>query len=299
MAEELFRTLIIPDGARIEENNIVLNGGDVLIGNHAEVGYGVLANKVIAGERIRLKGSLIAEEEIRVDMWSEIVGDVKTKGDAYLGEFVKIHGKLMVKGDLDIGNDVQIDEGFEAKGWIVIRNPVPVIVYIFMYLMEMLRLGKGEEVEKVMSELFEVDGMELSERTMIIPNGSKVTYELMRAPGKVIIGDGCRLIGNIRATSAQIGDSNTLFGSIRTRDNITIGNGTEVHGNLISGDTVYIGDGSHILGEINAQTIRVHEDALVKGAMHGVNGVFIVKEEEEESEEESSKESEGSMLDVE
>jgi len=52
--------------------------------------------------------------------------------DAYLGERVTVTGRLMVSGDLDIGDDVTIEEGFEANGWIVIRNPVPTLVFYFI-----------------------------------------------------------------------------------------------------------------------------------------------------------------------
>ena len=79
----------------------------------------------------------------------------KSARNAYLGEFVTIDGKLIVEGDLDVGKEVKIKGGFEAKGWIVVRNPVPVIIFLFLYIREMMRLGKGEEIEKALEELFE------------------------------------------------------------------------------------------------------------------------------------------------
>ena len=69
---------------------------------------------------------------------------------------VTIDGKLIVAGDLDVGKEVKIKGGFEAKGWIVVRNPFPVIIFIFLYIREMMRLGKDEEIEKALEELLKI-----------------------------------------------------------------------------------------------------------------------------------------------
>ena len=116
---------------------------DVIAGNHSEIKYGIIAHSAILGERVNVTGDLVTTGDTRIDIWSEIGGNVKTDENAYIGEFVTIDGKLVVKGDLDIAYDVKINGGFEAKGWIVVRNPVPVIVYLFLYISELLRLGKG------------------------------------------------------------------------------------------------------------------------------------------------------------
>lgn len=272
------RILTIPSGTRIEERTIVAPG-DVLIGDHCEIGFGVIADTLIAGERVSFDGDVKARDEVRIDLWSQVDGSVESMEDVYLGEFVHITGKLVVQGDLDIGNDVQIDGGFEAKGWIVIRNPVPIMVYVFLYLMELLRLGKSEEVERVLEEIIE-DEYEL-EDAMNVPKGARVNTEMIRTSDSARVGDDCRLIGNLRALDLVMGDSTTLFGSIRTRDDVIIGEECEVHGNIVSKGTVKIGRGSKVLGEINAQEIEVHETAQIDGAMRAPVGVRITRDEEE------------------
>ncbi|MCL7475052.1 MAG: hypothetical protein M8352_03290 [ANME-2 cluster archaeon] len=273
--EELLRTFTIPDNTKMEERSIVVDGG-AIIGNYCDIGFGIIADSVIAGERVRIDGNVIGPQEIRIDMWSHVGGDVRTKNQAFIGEFVDIDGKLVVGGDLDIGKDVKIGGGFEAKGWIVVRNPIPVIIYIYLYLTEMLRLGKGEEVEKALSELFSDDDDDLYEgKLLIIPSGSKVDMETIRVPDRANIGSGCRLMGNIRAASLVMGNNNTLFGSIKTMDDIVIGEGNTIHGNLVTRGNVRVGKGTHILGEINGGVVTVHEDAKVDGPMRAPGGVTI------------------------
>ncbi len=273
----------MPDNTHMEDRSIIVDG-DVLIGNHSEISYGLFARSIIIGERVKIDGDIVAEEDIRLDLWSNINGDVRTKKDAYIGERTNINGKLVVKGDLDIGNDVHIKDDFEAKGWIVIRNPVPVIVYIILYLAELLRLGEGEEVDKMLSELFSEDSNVFNEQVLIVPNGTKITLDMIRIPDKAIIGESCRMIGNIRAHSINVKDNTTLFGSIRARDEIKIGQNTEIYGDLITRGGVYVDKGGRVMGEINADAIIVHEEAKIDGAMRALRGVFIMRDEEGEHE---------------
>ena len=279
--DDLLNILVIPDNTIIEENNIVIDG-DILIGNYSDIGYGILARSVIAGEGTNIAGNVDADGDVRIDLWSTIGGNVISKMDAYLGESVKIRGKLTVYGDLDIGNDVLIDGGFEAKGWIAIRNPLPVIVYIMLYLSELLRLGRSDEVEKFIDGLFEEDYVNISENSMVLPNRSKINYSSIQASSKGIIGDNCRLVGNLKLSSLSLGANSTLFGSVKTKEDAYIGHGSTVHGDIVSKGLVYVDAGAHILGKIDASHIKIHEDALVDGSMMATNGVMIMRDEVEE-----------------
>jgi predicted acyltransferase (DUF342 family) len=279
--EDLLKTFIIPDNTSMEEHSIVVTG-DAIIGNHSELGFGIIASSVIVGERVKINGNVTGTEEVRIDMWSQIGGNVKTKNDAYIGEFVNIDGKLIVEGDLDIGKDVKIKGGFEARGWIVVRNPIPVIIYVFLYLTELLRMGKDEEVEKAMEELF-TDDEELDKDTLfVVPSGSRIDLESIRVPDKAVIGSGCRMMGNIRASSLEMMDNNTLFGSIKTENGIKVGEDNTIHGDLVTRGDVRVYRGTHILGEINGGKIYIHEEARVDGAMRAPGGVIISREIMEE-----------------
>ena len=263
----------------MEEHTIVVDG-DVIAGNHSEIKYGIIANSVILGERVTLTGDLNSTGDARIDIWSQIGGNVKSGKNAYIGEFVTIEGKLVVKSDLDIGNDVKINGGFEAKGWIVVRNPVPVIVYLYLYISELLRIGKDEEVEKALEELFEEDVESIGFNSMIIPNGSRISIDSMKVPSNAIIGSNCRLVGNIRATSLEMADKTTLYGSIRTIGGVKLGTDNVIHGNIISRGNVYVASGTHILGEINSQSVTIHETARVDGVMRAPRGIIFEREGE-------------------
>ncbi len=280
--EDLLKTFTIPDNTTMEEHSIVTTGG-AIIGNHTVMGFGIIANSVIAGERVRINGNVIGTEEVRIDMWSQVNGDVRTKNDAYIGEFVNIDGRLIVGKDLDIGKNVKINGGYEARGWLVVRNPIPVVIYIFLYLTELMRMGKDEEVDNALKNLFSDESDDLEEdKLLIIPSGSKIDLESIKVPDKAVIGSGCRMMGNIRASSMVMGSNNTLFGSIKTTNEIVIGEGNTIHGNLVTRGDVRINKNSHILGEINGGKVMIHEEARVDGAMRAANGVIIIRDEMEE-----------------
>ncbi len=282
LMEELLKTLIVPDNTKMEEHSIVVDGG-AIIGNHSDLGFGIIADMVITGERVKINGNIIAENDIRIDMWSRITGDVRTRNDAYIGDFVDISGRLVVGSDMDIGKDVKIGGGFHTQGMIVVRSPVPVILYIFLYLTELIRMGKDEEVEKALNELFEDDNEDIDQdKLLVIPGGSKIDLDTIKVPDKAVIGSSCRMMGNIRAASLVMGSNNTLFGSIKTTNGITIQEQNTIHGNIESRGDVQVDKNTHILGEINGRTIIIHEDARVDGAMKAPNGVIITRKDPEE-----------------
>ncbi len=260
----------------MEEHSIVVDG-DVLVGNYTELGFGLIARSVVAGEHVKINGNIISENDVRIDMWSEITGDVRTKTDTYLGEFVKITGKLFAAGNLDVGNNVKIEGGYEVKGWIVVRNPLPVVMFIFFYLMALLRLGSEEEVEKALDDLFFDETPE--NKLMSIPNRAKIDLESIKTTSRAIIGNHCRLIANIRARSASMGNQVTLFGSIRTTGSINTGAFCTIHGNLDSREKVKVGRNCRVLGKITADSIVLHETSKVEGALVAANGITVEKDD--------------------
>ncbi|MFP4654082.1 MAG: acyltransferase [Methanohalobium sp.] len=282
--DDFLNNFVIPDNTKMEEHNIVVDGG-AIVGNHSSLNYGIIANSVILGESVQVSGDISSTSDVRIDTWSKIGGNVKTESNAYIGELVSIDGKLMVNGDLDVGNNVKINDGFVAKGWILVRNPIPVMVYLFLYISELLRLGKDEEVEKALEDLFTDDELEESMKSgaMVVPNSSRISVDSIHVPAHAIIGNNCRLIGNIRSSSLEMGDNTTLYGSIRTRNDITIGKNDSIHGNIVSKGDVTIDERTHILGEVSANTIHIHESALVDGLMRAPSGLSFEREDEVEN----------------
>lgn len=259
----------------MEEHSIVVDG-DVLIGNYAELGFGLIGKTIVAGEHVKINGNILSESDVRIDMWSEITGEVRAKADAYLGEFVKITGKLFAE-NLDVGNNVSISEGYDTRGWLVVRQPLPIVMFLFFYLLALLRMGNEEEVEKALDELFSDDTP--SNKVMSVPNRTKIDLDTMKTTSRAIIGNHCRLLGNIRARSVSMGNHVTLFGSARTTGVITVGAGCTIHGNLASKEKVKIGRNCRVLGKITADDITLHETSRVDGALAATNGVTIERDD--------------------
>ena len=269
--------LVIPDGTHVEEHDLVTDG-DVIVGGQSTIEFGVRGRNVMAGERTNFGGHIEAAGDCRLDMWCTVADNVLVGEDAYLGERVEIDGQLRVAGNLDIGDDVDIEEGFEANGWIVIRNPMPTIVFLFVYLTHLLRIGEEEAAEEMFSELLEDE--EFDVQPALIPRGSRVADDTWRVSTPGRIGDECRLHGNIRAESLVVGRDTEVFGSLRAREGITVGAGTEITGNVTTREgTVRIGPNANIRGDISGEYVEVHRDATVEGSIRATEEMSMVAEQ--------------------
>ena len=268
--------LLVPDGTHAQEHDLVTDG-DVIVASQSTVAFGVRGGNVIAGERVEFGGDIEADGDCRLDTWCDVAGNVLVGGDAYLGERAHIGGELRVAGNVDIGDDVQIDEGFEASGWIVIRNPMPTIVFLFVYLSQLLRIGEEDAAEELLEAVTDADDRE--NQPVLVPRGSRVGDDSWRVSTPGRIGDNCRLHGNIRAESLVVGRDNELFGSLRARQGITVGSGTDVAGNVTTRDgTVRIGPGTTVRGDVAGEFVEVHREATVEGAIRAGEEMSMVSE---------------------
>jgi predicted acyltransferase (DUF342 family) len=265
--------LVVPDGTTVEEHAIVTDV-DVIVGTQSTISLGVRGRNVVAGEQVTFEGDIEASSDCRLDMWCTVSGNVLVGENAYIGERAEIDGQLVVAGDLDIGDDVEIAEGFDANGWIVIRNPVPTLVFLFTYLTHLLRLGEEEMADDVLSEVFEGH----DEQPVVIPKNATVGDDAWRVSTPARVGDDCRLHGNLRAESIAVGEDSELFGSLRARESISVERGTTVHGDVTTrGGSVEIAAGAHVRGDIACEQLRLHEGAVVEGAMRTRGEMTIVQ----------------------
>lgn len=262
--------LVIPDETTVEEHDLVTDG-NVIIGGQSTVEFGVRGRNVIAGERTVFDGSIESRADCRLDMWADVRGNVLVGADAYIGERASIGGQLVVSGDLDIGDEVNIEEGFEASGWIVIRNPMPTIVFLFLYLSHLLRLGEEEAAQEVADEF-----LGDREDALVIPRGSRVSDDTWQVSTPGVIGDDCRLHGNIRAASLTVGEDNDVFGSLRTKRCITIGKGTRIHGDVTTRHgMVTVAEGAEVLGDVSCGDLDLHNRATIDGAIRASGEMSI------------------------
>ncbi|HEC81509.1 MAG TPA: hypothetical protein ENI42_03675 [Thermoplasmatales archaeon] len=272
------KTLVIPDETVFEEHTIITHG-DVVVSDGARIDFGVKTDgRVFVGEHAKITGSVDADGDIHVDMFSEVLGDMKSRGNVYLGEKVVVHGKLSAKGDLDVGDDVEIKEGFRVKGWINIRSPIPVVIYIFIYLMQLLKLGRSEEIERILSELEKnEDGViPVSQVFLFVPTNAVLGLQHSKADTSVMIGRNCRVLGNFTGSGdVHVGGGTVIHGSIFSKGSIYLDESVEIHGGLSSDKDVFIDDNCILHGNINAERVFLSKTATVEGNIFGKKGVMF------------------------
>jgi len=264
---------LLPDGTELQEHSLKTDR-NIVVGEFCQIDYGLRGADVYVGESSKIREYVWANGDTRIGNWCEIGGDVIAKEDAYIGEGVKINGKLEVAGALDIGEKVEIRDGFFAKGDIEIRNPMPVFMFIIIYLMTLLHIENEKELDRILDDLFSEDEAK-REIPLMIPARSKLDMKLFSVPSTMKIGKGCRLHGNIRAGSIDVQADSVIFGSLRAKNRITVVSGVVVHGNVESGSTVFVKKGAHILGDVKAKSIVLHEDAKVDGTIEAPHGLRI------------------------
>ncbi len=275
--QDWFEQCILPDNTELQEHKLKTNS-IIIIGDRCKIDYGLEGSEIVVCEFSTINGDIHAAGDVRIDNFCEILGDVHATEDAYLGEGVKIKGRLIVNGDLDIGDNVQIEKGFEAKGWISIRNPIPVLTYIVLYLVTLLGIEKEDDILEIMQKLFGYDEEEVTDMPLIIPSNSILNMQIFSVPKSMSIGSNCRLHGNIRAGSVTVDTGNTIFGSLRAEGNITVAPNNEIHGNVHSAGDVVICEGVHVLGDIQCSNLTLNEEARLDGTIKAPLGVRIVRE---------------------
>jgi predicted acyltransferase (DUF342 family) len=265
---------LLPDGTELQEHSLKTSR-DIVVGESCQIDYGLRGNDIFVGESSKIREYVWANRDTRIGNWCEIGSDVIAKRDAYIGEGVKIAGKLEVNGALDIGEKVEIIDGFSAKGDIEIRNPMPVYMFIIIYLMTLLHIENEKELDRILDTLFSEDEEERREVPLMIPARSRLNMKVFSVPSTMKIGKGCRLHGNIRAGSIDVQQNTVIFGSLRAKNRITVVDGVTVHGNVESGSTVFVKKGAHILGDVRAKSLVLHEDAKIDGTIEAPHGMRI------------------------
>ena len=270
------KTLVIPEETKFEEKTIVTKG-DVVIGDRCTVQFGIKTDgRIFIGENVQIEGNLDATNDIRVDIFSNINGDVSSGGNVYFGEKVKVNGKLSLKGDLDVGDSVEIEKGFEAKGWINIRNPIPIVIYIFIYLLQLLKMGHSDEIDRILEEIEENEGktITISESFLFITNNSEIGIQNSKINNNVYIGKKSTILGNYEIKgNIFIEDDSIFHGTLNSTGDVYCGKKTMIKGNIDSNGTLRIDDEANIAGDISGAKIFLSKAALVNGELYSRSGI--------------------------
>lgn len=278
------RTLVLPDGTRFEEHTIVTSG-DLILGNHVQCGFGLQTDgRVFAGQGVKIDGEIRCNDDLRLDQSSHVFGDIECGANAYLGERCFVQGDLSLEGDLDVGDDVRITGQLKAKGWVNKRNPVPVLIYIFIYLLELLRMGQSEEVDRILKELEEADDEEIAvgEVYLFIPDSCEIDLQKSLIKGGLETGDDCRILGNLTVKGdAILGEKTKIHGALKVEGDVTLMPDAEVEGDLRATGAVVVGEGCQVLGDLHADTVEMYTSATVDGKIVAEGGVQFRTEEQE------------------
>jgi len=270
------KTLVIPDNTKFEEQTIVTKG-DVVIGDRCLIQFGIKTDgRIFVGEHVIIDGCLDATDDIRVDIFSSVGGDIKSDGNVYFGEKCKVKGKLSLGGDLDVGDSVEIEEGFEAKGWINIRSPIPIVIYVFIYLTQLLKMGHSAEINRILEEIEENDGgtIPISETFLYIPNNSIIGVQKSKVDYNLRIGKKSRILGNFDVKGDVFIEENTMIhGTLKSTGDIFCCKNSNIQGNINSNGNVTIEEKTCIAGEISAEKIFLSKDASVSSMLFAKDGI--------------------------
>jgi len=282
------KTLIIPDGTKFEELTIITKG-DVVIADRCLLQFAIKTDgRIFVGEHVIIDGGLEATKDIRADIFSSIGGDVESGGNVYLGEKVNVKGTLSLKGDLDVGDSVEIEKGFEAKGWINIRSPIPIVIYMFIYLMQLLKMGHSEEIDRILGEMEENEGdiIPISETFLFIPNNSIIGVQKSKVDFNLHVGKASRVLGNYDVKgNVFIGNNSVIHGTLKSGGDIFCGKKVTVQGNIDAHSDVRIEDKTKVAGNISAEKIYLSKTASVNGTLLGKNGVSFTTPSKDKAEE--------------
>lgn len=271
------KTFVVPNNTGFEER-VIVTKGDAIVADRAFLDYGIITDKrIFVGERAKINGTLSAKDDVRIDLWSEINGDITSESDVYLADRVKVSGKVSVGKDFDVGDNVSIEKGFEAKGWINIRNPIPLVIYIFIYILELLRQGRSREVDKILDELESSKGENyfmISDEFFFLPKDSVVTKDRIKIVGSCRIGNKCRIAGNFYATgSVKIGKETEFYGALKAIGNVEATDKVIIHGNVECKGNLKLGEEVQVLGNVTCNSAELFRSAIIQGTLKAQNGV--------------------------
>ena len=254
---------------------------------------GLKADVLIVGEGVTVDGTVETVQDLRADVWCRFKKNVTVSGDACIGEFTTVDGKIFVQGDMDIGKEVKLNGGFETHGWVVVRNPLPIMIYLFMYIRALIGVGKtSEEIDRALEELFdddeiypediaEIDLMTLPgfENMFLLPLGSKISETAASVPDEAKIGSDCRIVCDIYASKIFVGTKTEITGLVRSKGDVCLSENTSVFGDIQAGGRIIIGKDGYVSGDVRAKTVYLHESAAIDGKIMASDGVSMMTDE--------------------
>lgn len=274
----------IPAGTLIEEKTLRCKG-DLIISDRCNLERNVITEgRIFIGEYAEVEGDLISIGDIRMDKGTKVAGNITGDNDVFIGERCIIAGELVVGSNMDIGEGVQIDpKAIDSKGRVNIRNPISVIIYILLYLLDLVRKGDEQGVEEFLKGLESGTEEELliSREFMYFPRGSRILRDRITVPGDLGIGPRCHVVGNLETEgSLEVEKETQVFGDLTAKGDIFIGEDTVINGNVRSVNDIIIHHAARVVGNISGRQITTTSDTIIEGSLKGESGIKIVPDSE-------------------
>jgi predicted acyltransferase (DUF342 family) len=269
------RTFVLPEGAVFEERTLATQG-DLILGDHVRCNYGLRTpGRTFLGVGVEVKGDIQSGGDLRADTSTHIEGSARVGASGFLGERCFVQGDLEVEADLDVGDDVRVGGRLQAKGWVNKRDPVPMVLYIFLYLLELMRLGHSAEVDKLLKELEEADlDIAVADGFLFVPDGSVLDPLSLDIHGNLEAHKGVRILGNALVRgNARLGEGVRVFGAMRADGDVDLRPGAEVQGDVVAGGEVIVGEGCTVLGSLHGRTVVLYPGATIDGKVVAAEGV--------------------------
>jgi predicted acyltransferase (DUF342 family) len=269
------RTLVLPAGTVFEDRSLGAPG-DVILGDHVRCGYGLRTpGRALLGRGVELKGDVQCGGDLRADTSTSIEGSARVGAAGYLGERCFVQGDLEVGGDLDVGDDVRVGGRLQAKGWVNKRDPIPLVLYVFIYLLELMRLGHSDEVDRILKELEASEGdIAVGDGFLFVPDHSVLEPTQLDIHGGLEAAANVRILGNLTVRGpVRLEPGVRVFGALRADGDVDLRAGAEVQGDVVSAGQVLVGEGCTILGSLHARSVVLYPNATVDGKVIATEGV--------------------------
>lgn len=269
------RTLVLPEGAVFEERTLATLA-DLILGDHVRCSYGLRTpGRVLLGNGVEVGGDVLCGGDLRADTSTHIQGSARVGAAGYVGERCFVQGDLEVTGDLDVGDDVRVGGRLLAKGWVNKRDPVPLVLYVFIYLLELMRLGHSAEVDRILKDLEESDvEIAVAEGFLFVPDHSVLDATALDIHGNLDAAKGVRILGNATVRGhVRLGPGVRVFGALRADGDVELQAGAEVQGDLVAGGEIVVAEGCMVLGSLQGRSVVLYPGATVDGKVVATEGV--------------------------
>jgi len=209
-----------------------------------------------------------------------------TKGDVVIADRCLLQFGIKTDGRIFVGEHVIIDGGLEATKDIrtdifssIGRSPIPVVIYMFIYLMQLLKMGHSEEIDRILEEMEENEGdiIPISETFLFIPNNSIIGVQKSKVDFNLHVGKASRVLGNYDLKgNAFVDDGSIVHGTLKSGGDVFCGKKVTVQGNINAHGDVRVDDKTKVAGNISAEKIYLSKTASVNGTLIAKNGVSFM-----------------------